>query len=82
MKVYEIGYSGYESSSHYILAGDVDISEEEFRDSVREEFRAISIKHVAEISPDDVKSQRYSCAICLLDMLPVVFLNHSSSLSG
>ena len=55
MKVYEIGYSGYESSSHYILAGDVDISEEEFRDSVREEFRAISIKHVAEISPDDVK---------------------------
>lgn len=53
MKVYEIGYSGYEDSGHYILAGDVDISEEEFRDSVREAFREFSLRHVAELCPSE-----------------------------
>jgi len=58
MKVYEIGYSGYEDSGHYILAGDVDISEEEFRDSVREAFREISLRHVAELCPSEVEYAR------------------------
>lgn len=53
MKVYEIGFSGYEDSGHYLLTGDVEISEEEFRDSVREVFRELSLKHVAEILQDD-----------------------------
>jgi hypothetical protein len=53
MKVYEIGYGGYEDTDHYILAGDVDISEEEFRDSVREAFREISLRHVVELCPSE-----------------------------
>ena len=55
MKVYEIGYSGYEDAGHYILTGDVDISEEEFRDSVREAFREVSLKHVAELCSNEGK---------------------------
>jgi hypothetical protein len=55
MKVYEIGYVGYEEAGHYTLTGDVDISEEEFRDSVREAFREFSLKHVAKSCPNEGK---------------------------
>lgn len=55
MKVYEIGFSGYEDSGHYLLTGDVEVSEEEFRDSVREAFRELSLKKVAEYSKRELK---------------------------